>query len=147
LGQKRLVSKSDTASGNESGKQAGVLKTAKKKAGLIKGIVNVHVSYNNTIVNVANSNGEIAVWSSAGTLGFKGSRKSTPYAATLVAKDAIEKAKMLGLNEVVISIKGIGPGREAAIRGISSTGVNISSILDNTPIPHNGVKPPKPRRV
>ncbi|MEK7506975.1 MAG: 30S ribosomal protein S11 [Patescibacteria group bacterium] len=118
---------------------------AKKQ--IFKGTVNIFSTYNNTIVSISDSNGQIFAWSSAGTLGFKGARKSTPYAATLVGKDATEKAKKFGLQEAKISVKGIGPGREGAIRGVVSTGINISTIIDNTPIPHNGVKPPKPRRV
>ncbi|MDP3953986.1 MAG: 30S ribosomal protein S11 [bacterium] len=146
MGQKRIITKTDS-SGQTGDKSAG-LKTGKKKGKQIaKGIINISSSYNNTIVSIANPRGEIAVWSSAGTLGFKGSRKSTPYAATLVAKDAVEKAKVLGLAEATLVVKGIGSGREAAIRGVAGSGISITSIVDETPIPHNGVKPPKPRRV
>jgi len=96
---------------------------------------------------VTDPDGNVLTYSSAGTLGFKGARKSTPYAATLVGKDAVEKAKRFGLQEARISVKGIGPGREAAIRGVASTGLNITAIIDATPMPHNGVRPAKPRRV
>jgi len=96
---------------------------------------------------VSDSKGGVFAWATAGSMGFKGARKSTPYAATLVAKEATEKAKKFGLQEARIIVRGIGPGREAAIRGVVSTGINVVSIVDDTPQPHNGVRPPKPRRV
>lgn len=143
MGKKRIITKS----GQET-KDASTASTAKaSKRHVLKGIVSIASSYNNTIVSVADNNGEVLVWSSAGSMGFKGARKSTPYAATLVAKDAIEKAKKFGFQEAYISVKGIGPGREAAVRGVAGTGINIIGITDNTPIPHNGVRAPKPRRV
>ncbi len=147
MGKKRIItSQGDTeTAGQQTGAVSAPKKMAKKQ--IFKGTVNIFSTYNNTIVSISDSNGQIFAWSSAGTLGFKGARKSTPYAATLVGKDATEKAKKFGLQEAKISVKGIGPGREGAIRGVVSTGINISTIIDNTPIPHNGVKPPKPRRV
>ncbi len=96
---------------------------------------------------MADMQGNTVAWTSAGSMGFKGTKKSTPYAATLVAKEATERAKRMGLQEVTVVVKGVGPGREAAIRGIAGTGVIINSIVDQTPIPHNGVRPKKPRRV
>jgi len=117
------------------------------KKHVLKGYANIFSSYNNTIVSIADMNGKVIAWASAGTLGFKGTKKSTPYAATLVGKEAVERARKFGLQEVKISVKGIGPGREGAIRGIISSGVDVVSIIDNTPIPHNGTKPAKPRRV
>ncbi len=146
MGKKRIITNSDDA--NVSEKQPanlGAKKTAKKQ--LIKGVINVSSSYNNTLITITDSNGNVFAHSSAGTLGFKGARKSTPYAATLVGKDAIEKAKRFGFQEAKVVIRGIGPGREGAIRGIASTGINITSIIDATPLPHNGVRPAKPRRV
>jgi len=91
--------------------------------------------------------GNVFAWTTAGNLGFKGARKSTPYAATLVAKEAAERAKRFGLQEASIVVRGIGPGREAAIRGVVGAGISVASIIDDTPQPHNGVRPPKPRRV
>ena len=117
------------------------------KKHVLKGYANIFSSYNNTIVSIADMNGKVIAWASAGTLGFKGTKKSTPYAATLVGKEAVERARKFGLQEVKISVKGIGPGREGAIRGIISSGVDVVSIIDNTPIPHNCTKPAKPRRV
>lgn len=145
MGQKRITTTVTDAPDKMVSGFGAVKKTAKKQ--FFRGIVNISSSYNNTIVSVSDSNGSVFAYSSAGILGFKGARKSTPYAATLVGKDAIEKAKRFGLQEVKVSIRGIGPGREAAIRGIASVGINITSIVDTTPVPHNGVRPPKPRRV
>lgn len=147
MGKKRII----TSSGNtaETEKSVGQVNSAKKslKKQIFKGTIYVSSSYNNTLVSVADSNGDVFAYSSAGMMGFKGARKSTPYAATLVGKDAVEKARKFGFQEAKVSIRGIGPGREAAIRGIASTGLNITSIIDATPMPHNGVRPTKPRRV
>lgn len=147
MGKKRIITSSGTTPDAE--KSAGSVGVAKKniKRQIFKGAVHVSSSYNNTIVSISDPNGDVFAHSSAGILGFKGARKSTPYAATLVGKDAAEKAKKMGLQEAKVSIRGIGPGREAAIRGIASTGINITSIIDATPMPHNGVRPAKPRRV
>ncbi|MGD0977446.1 MAG: 30S ribosomal protein S11 [Minisyncoccia bacterium] len=144
MGKKRII----TSQGDTEAKETSVEKkpsSAKKQ--VFKGIINIFSSYNNTIVSISDLNGEIFAWSSAGSLGFKGARKSTPYAATLIGKDASEKAKRFGLQEAKISVKGIGPGREGAIRGVVSSGINILSMIDDTPIAHNGVKAAKPRRV
>lgn len=144
MGKKRIItSEGDT----ETKDNAAVKKTVSAKKQVFKGIINIFSSYNNTIVSISDLNGEVFAWSSAGSLGFKGARKSTPYAATLIGKDASEKAKRFGLQEAKISVKGIGPGREGAIRGVVSSGINILSIIDDTPIAHNGVKAAKPRRV
>lgn len=147
MGKKRIVTnlESETKAEKSAPVSATVKKTARKH--VLKGTVHILSSYNNTIVSVADPEGNVFAYSSAGTIGFKGARKSTPYAATLVGKDAIEKARRLGFQEAKISVKGIGPGREAAIRGIASTGINITAIIDATPMPHNGVRPTKPRRV
>ncbi|MEK7154307.1 MAG: 30S ribosomal protein S11 [Patescibacteria group bacterium] len=147
MGKKRIVTSLESGAGSD---QQAVSSGSSKKSSrkqVLKGAVHILSSYNNTIVTVTDSNGNVVAFSSAGTLGFKGARKSTPYAATLVGKDAVEKAKRFGFQEARISIKGIGPGREAAIRGVASTGLNITAIVDATPMPHNGVRPTKPRRV
>ena len=99
------------------------------------------------VPSITDLKGEVIAWSSAGTLGFKGTKKSTPYAANLVAKDCVEKAKKFNLTNIKVVVKGIGPGRESAIRGLAGTGINITSIMDSTPIAHNGVRLKKPRRV
>lgn len=148
MGKKRIITSGAINKGSNSN-GAGNIGVGKKniKKQVLKGTVHISSSYNNTIVSVADSNGNVFAYSSAGTMGFKGTRKSTPYAATLVGKDAVEKAKKLGFLEAKVSIRGIGPGREAAIRGIASAGINITSIIDSTPMAHNGVRPKKPRRV
>jgi small subunit ribosomal protein S11 len=125
--------------------EAPKVKPAKKQ--VLNGIVHITISYNNTIVAVSDLAGNIIAFSSAGLLAFKGSKKSTPYAANLVAKDAVEKSKRFGLTNVRIVVKGVGPARESAIRGIAGTGLNVTSIMDATPVPHNGVKSAKPRRI
>lgn len=157
--------KKDTvAGGNKSGvvkeendeKKAGDAQGAKtapkgkKKKGKIqiqKGHAYVKCTYNNTIIAISDMNGAILGWSSAGLLGFKGAKKSTPYAATQVAADVSEKVKKFGLREVTIYIKGVGGGREASIRGLAANGFDFSAIKDITPNPHNGCRPRKPRRV
>ncbi|OGN04939.1 MAG: 30S ribosomal protein S11 [Candidatus Yanofskybacteria bacterium RIFCSPHIGHO2_02_FULL_44_12b] len=113
----------------------------------MNGTAYINVSYNNTLVSITDSKGDAIAWSSAGLLGFKGTKKSTPYAANLVAKDCAEKAKKFNLVNIKIVVKGIGPGREAAMRGLAGSGLNILSIMDATPVAHNGVRSPKPRRV
>ena len=148
MGKKRIITKGDNQGGEADLKEADS-STAKKvqKRQVLKGTASIFSSYNNTIISVSDTKGEVIAWSSAGSLGFKGARKSTPYAATQVARDVLEKAKKYGLSEISIAVRGIGPGREAAIRGLAGTGLNISALVDNTPLPHNGVRPPKPRRV
>ena len=128
---------------------APVVASGKKssKRQVLNGIVNINISYNNSLIAVADTNGNVIAFSSAGLLGFRGSKKSTPYAANMVAKDAVEKAKRFGLTNVRIVVKGVGPARESAIRGIAATGLNITSIMDATPVPHNGVKSAKTRRI
>lgn len=111
------------------------------------GQVHVFASFNNTIVTFTDQQGGTICWSSAGTSGFKGSRKSTPYAARMAAQQAAQQAMNLGMSEVELFVKGPGPGREAAIRAIQSAGLKVRSINDVTPVPHNGCRPPKRRRV
>lgn len=111
------------------------------------GQAHVFASFNNTIVTFTDQQGGTVCWSSAGTAGFKGSRKSTPYAARVAAQQAAQQAQNLGMAEVDMFIKGPGPGREAAIRAIQSVGLKVRSINDVTPVPHNGCRPPKRRRV
>lgn len=144
MGKKRII----TTEGGEAKAtdQAAASKKSVKKQ-VINGMGFIHVSYNNTLVTITDSKGEVIAWSSAGGIGFKGTKKSTPYAANMVAKDCVEKAKKYNLTNIKVVVKGIGPGREAAIRGIAGTGLNITSIMDATPIAHNGVRKRKPRRV
>jgi small subunit ribosomal protein S11 len=111
------------------------------------GVVHIHASFNNTIVSITDPSGAVVAWASAGKVGFKGSRKSTPFAAQLAAEQAAKDAMSLGMRRVEVWVKGPGAGREASIRSLSAAGLEISAIRDVTPIPHNGCRPPKRRRV
>ena len=111
------------------------------------GVVHIQATFNNTIVTITDPNGNAVAWSSAGVKGFKGSRKSTPFAAQLVAEDAARKAMDNGMKAVGVFVKGPGAGRESALRAIANSGLKITQIRDVTPIPHNGCRPPKRRRV
>lgn len=147
MGKSRITTQNETVSAVDNQATAGLVIKKGIKRQAINGIAYINISYNNTLITITDSKGEVLSWSSAGTLGFKGTKKSTPYAANLVAKDCVEKAKKFNLINLKIIIKGIGPGRESAIRGLAGTGLNITSLMDATPIAHNGVKAPKPRRV
>jgi small subunit ribosomal protein S11 len=107
----------------------------------------IRSTFNNTIITITDPNGDVITWGSAGTAGFKGSRKSTPYAAQLAAQQVAKKAMDMGVRELDIFIKGPGPGREAAVRALQGAGIRVTSISDVTPVPHNGCRPPKKRRV
>src|SRR5512138_2391943 len=123
-------------------------KSAKKvKRTLSSGQVHIAATFNNTIVTVTDTQGNVVAWGSAGSAGFKGSRKSTPFAARLAAEQAMKAAMALGIQEVDLIVKGPGPGRESAIRAVQSVGIKVRSISDVTPVPHNGCRPPKKRRV
>ena len=121
--------------------------TRKTKRTLSSAQVHIFESFNNTIVTVTDQQGNSICWGSAGSAGFKGSRKSTPFAARLAAEQAIKAAQSMGVQEVDMIIKGPGPGRESAIRAVQSVGMKVRSITDITPVPHNGCRPPKKRRV
>jgi small subunit ribosomal protein S11 len=112
-----------------------------------KGIAHIRATFNNTVVSITDQNGDVLVWASSGTAGFKGSRKSTPFAAQRAAESCAEKARKVGLREVEVRVKGPGSGRESAIRGLQAAGLVIKAIEDITPIPHNGCRPRKRRRV
>ncbi len=124
-----------------------VTKKKKVKKSVPEGVVFVYSTFNNTIVTISDKQGNVVSWCSAGVLGFKGSRKSTPFAAQNALSDAAKKASDLGMRKVEVRVKGPGPGREAALRALINTGFEVSKISDVTPIPHNGCKPPKRRRV
>jgi len=116
---------------------------------LLKGRGQAHIksSYNNTVINITDMNGNSICWSTAGKCGFRSAKKSTPYAASVVIKDVVDKAKEAGIKEVDVLVRGIGPAREAAVRALSANGLQLASIKDVTPTPHNGCRPKKPRRV
>jgi small subunit ribosomal protein S11 len=126
-----------------------VANKAKKtvKRNVSHGLVNILATFNNTIVTVTDPQGNALCWSSSGSCGFKGSKKSTPFAAQIAADKAAKKAKDLGMRTVDVCVKGPGAGRESAIRAVQAAGLHINSIMDETPIPHNGCRPPKRRRV
>ena len=127
---------------------AKVKKIKKKiKKNITTGVAYVHATFNNTIVTIADDSGNVVAWSSAGSKGFKGSRKSTPYAAQIAADDAASKAQAHGLKTLTVKLKGPGSGRETALRALQSRGFKILTIKDTTPMPHNGSRPPKKRRV
>ncbi|MBW2019447.1 MAG: 30S ribosomal protein S11 [Deltaproteobacteria bacterium] len=119
----------------------------KEKKNILNGIAHIQSTFNNTIVTITDPTGNVVAWSSAGTQGFKGSRKSTPFAAQLAAEDAAKKAMEHGMRNVEVYVKGPGAGREAALRALQAAGFNVVLIKDVTPIPHNGCRPPKRRRV
>lgn len=145
--EKKEVKKEDKKDKKEAKKPR---KTGGKKAKrrLVEaGKAFIQASYNNTIVTLTEPNGNVIAWSSAGGSGFKGARKATPYAAQISAENAAEKAKVFGLQRVHVYIKGVGTGREQSVRGLSAKGLDILSITDVTPIPHNGCRPKKARRI
>lgn len=128
-------------------KKAKVRRPKKTVRKLSSGKVYVHATFNNTIVTVTDTNGKVLCWSSAGTVGFKGSRKSTPFAANVTAKDAAKKAKSYGIKDIDIFLRGPGSGKESVVRSIRSEGLNTRIIMDVTPTPHNGCRQKKQRRI
>jgi small subunit ribosomal protein S11 len=128
-------------------KPAAKMKGKKIKIRLSKGRAYIQSTYNNTIITITDLNGRVIVWGSAGILGFRGAKRSTPFAATEIAKYVVDKLKDTGLSEIDVFVKGVGGGRESAIRSLNTYGLKVVSIKDVTPIPHNGCRPPKVRRV
>ena len=122
-------------------------KKKKTKKNVIEGVAHIHASFNNTIITITDRSGNTLAWATAGGSGFRGSRKSTPFAAQIAAERAGTKAQEYGLKEISVKIKGPGPGRESALRALNAIGLNVVSIEDVTPLPHNGCRPPKQRRV
>jgi len=142
MGKKRIVKK---GSEGASGKPRSLGRVPKKKVS--SGRLYVESTYNNTKVVLTDTAGNALVWSSSGTLGFRGAKKGTPFAAAKVGELVGEKAQTMGMKDVAVIIKGVGAGREATVRGFVSKGIDVTSIKDTTPVPHNGPKPKKPRRV
>ena len=128
-------------------KKSSYSKKKKIKKGILNGVAYVQSTFNNTIVSIADTNGNVVSWASAGQKGFKGSRKSTPYAAQVAADSAAAKALEVGMKNLSVEVKGPGSGRETALRALQARGFKIISIKDTTPMPHNGTRPPKKRRV
>jgi small subunit ribosomal protein S11 len=128
-------------------KEKKTRKARREKKNVPHAVANIHATFNNTIVTFADPSGNVVCWSSGGRIGYKGSRKGTPYAAQLAARSAADAAQENGVRSVDVRVKGPGPGRESAIRAVAASGLDIRSIRDVTPIPHNGCRPPKRRRV
>ena len=128
-------------------KKASTKTKRKARKNVQSGVAHVHASFNNTIISIADVSGNVVAWSSAGSKGFKGSRKSTPYAAQVAAEEAGKKAQESGMRTIAIHVNGPGAGRESALRALQASGFSISYIRDVTPIPHNGCRPSKRRRV
>ena len=124
-----------------------VTRKRRVKKNIATGVAHIHSTFNNTIVTITDPHGNAISWSSAGALGFKGSRKSTPFAAQVAAERCAEMVKEFGLKNLEVMVKGPGPGRESTIRALNAAGFRITNITDVTPIPHNGCRPPKKRRV
>ena len=122
-------------------------KKKKTKRNVIEGVAHIHASFNNTIITITDRSGNTLAWATAGGSGFRGSRKSTPFAAQIAAERAGTKAQEYGLKDISVKVRGPGPGRESALRALNAIGLNVVSIEDVTPLPHNGCRPPKQRRV
>jgi small subunit ribosomal protein S11 len=144
MGKKRIV-KTEGENGASAENKAEVKASAKKK--ISAGILYVESTFNNTKVSLTDEKGNVLMWSSSGSLGFRGAKKGTPFAAAKIGETLGQKAFDLGLKEIDVVVKGVGSGRESAIRGFITKGFTINSIKDTTPVPHNGPKPKKPRRV
>lgn len=122
-------------------------KVKKVRKNVVRGIAHIRASQNNTMVTITDTNGETLAWDSSGTMGFKGTRKSTPFAATRAGESCGNKARKVGVSEIEVRIKGAGSGRESAVNGLAAAGLRVTAIEDHTPVPHNGCRPTKRRRV
>jgi small subunit ribosomal protein S11 len=122
-------------------------KAKKVRRNVVRGIAHIKATFNNTIVTITDTNGEALAWDSAGTIGFKGARKSTPFAATRAAETVASKVRKMGMQELEVRIKGAGSGREAAVNGLAGSGLRVTAMEDHTAVPHNGCRPRKKRRV
>lgn len=147
--KKKLEARKTEKTGKAAGKGKGKIK--KKKKAVVKRVTSgkayIKATYNNTMITLTDLSGNVISWASAGIAGFKGPKKSTPYAAQIITRIAVEKARQSGLEEVSVFVKGVGTGRESAVRALNANGLNVISIKDITPIPHNGCRKKKPRRV
>jgi len=144
MGKKRIIRKSG-GTVDQGLKSRSLARVAKKN--IAAGTLHVHATYNNTKVLLTDKEGNAIVWSSSGALGFSGAKKGTPFAAAKVGELVGDKANIIGVKEVDVVIRGVGAGRESALRGFAAKGIDISRIADDTPVPHNGPRAPKPRRV
>ncbi len=144
MGKKRIVKKAG-GSVDQGLKARSLSRVPKKK--ITHAVLNIQSTYNNTIVSLADTEGRVLMWSTSGSLGFNGAKKGTPFAAAKIGELLAEKAQLMGLKSVDAVVKGVGSGRESAIRAFIAKGVEINSIKDKTPVPHNGPRPKKPRRI
>lgn len=144
MGKKRIIRKSG-GTVDQGLKSRSLARVAKRN--LLAGTLHIHATYNNTKVLLADKEGNAVAWSSSGALGFSGAKKGTPFAAAKVGELVGDKAAMIGLKEVDVIIRGVGAGRESALRGFAGKGIEVTRIADDTPVPHNGPRPPKPRRI
>lgn len=144
MGKKRIIRKSG-GSVDQGMKSRSLARTAKRS--LASGVLHIHATYNNTKVLLADPEGNTVAWSSSGALGFSGAKKGTPFAAAKVGELVGEKAVLIGMKEVNVVIRGVGSGRESALRGFAGKGIEVQKISDDTPVPHNGPRPPKARRI
>jgi len=143
MGKKRIIKK---PGGNSAGRgKQGLGKVPKRK--LSSGILHIQSTYNNTLITLTDKKGDAVMQLSSGAMGFKGAKKGTPFASSKIASILVDKAKIMGVSDIDVIVKGVGAGRESAIRTFASKGIEINSIKDVTPVPHNGPKPKKPRRV
>ena len=142
---KKVVEAAEGAAKEAAAKPAKKKKKIKKNVPV--GVAHINATFNNTIITISDPSGNVLAWSTSGSKGFRGSRKSTPFAAQVAAEDAIRKAQEHGIRSVSVLVKGPGSGRESALRALASAGVRVTAIRDVTPIPHNGCRPPKKRRV
>lgn len=151
MGKKRIIKQTEEELTREGAaleaKRTEAGRAVRTRTGIRRGVVHILATYNNTMITLTDNDGSVLGWSSAGSLGFRGTKKATPFAAARVAEMVAEKGKKIGMEEVVVLVKGVGSGRESAIRAISNRGLNIVFIKDVTPLPHNGPRPKKVRRV
>jgi small subunit ribosomal protein S11 len=144
MGKKRIIRKQG-GSVDQGLKSRSLAKTSKRT--VLSGILNIHATFNNTQVLLADKEGNTVAWSSSGALGFAGAKKGTPFAAAKVGELIGDKALLMGMKEAEVVIRGVGAGRESALRGFAGKGIDVTKISDDTPMPHNGPRPPKPRRI
>ena len=151
MGKKRIIKQTEEEMAKVGdalmAKRSEAEREVRAPSSVRRGVAHVLATYNNTMITVTDQHGNVLAWSSAGTLGFKGTRKATPFAAARVAETVAEKVRKIGLEEVVVLVKGVGSGRESAIRALANRGLNITLIKEVTPLPHNGPRPKKVRRV
>ena len=145
--EKKPAAASGAPATGAAGASAPAPRRKKVRRNVPEGVAHVHATFNNTIVTITDQQGTVIAWSSAGSVGFKGSRKGTPYAAQMAAEACARKCSEVGMRAVVVHVKGPGGGRESAVRALQAAGLGVISIKDVTPIPHNGCRPPKRRRV